>query len=717
MQMDSTNLPTIGRDVAVAQKAAAKAEADYKAFGNSMISSDEHAMDWLTKNRTLEPEKASAVMGAAGLDNKDIDAWDWASKNAQDPKAIPIRNAIFDKLAKGRVPVDETKGYPALNRIVVGNLADEGRPDLIENYFKDRGFETRVKFGKVEIKKPDEPAFYGYEPTKMDKFDFAGWMKEKALDVADLAYPLVQTGAVIGATGAKALGSLGGPIGVAGTALVSGATTGGVEAARQGLGYAVGLRDKIDTQAIQDEAASGFFWPGAIGVAGLGLKGAGNLVGKAVDKLSDYNMRPDAAKIQEAAKELGATATPAQLSQSPGIQKLEESFVKGGNANLGGLVTGLPNQVEANRRAVQQAADEIVKARSFADPAVAGSTAGKQLTQAVAEKLAPAEAIYSKYEQAFKQIVPDTTDLRGVMDDLAQEFKFNKEASSFIKSQAADLDKIQTLDDLRKFRTATGKYLETMNEPRAAKLLYDAATKARTDTLVKAATDQGIPQAADELRQADQIWRTTSQQVDNAFVSRSAPMTKGPKATTTQFFEKNKEVDAIRKVLDTNDPAKIAEVKKAFPEQFDLMRTQVIEDIASRAEIKGQVNPSRLANIIDKLPDESKTLIFGADAAKKAGALKTYLDSIPLPFNASNTANMLEFNKSLWNIPAQLNSFARGVYFDIMANTQIGKSMLQRSGDALMGPTAAGLSVLPQGIYNAPEFGRQPQQQQPAFGR
>lgn len=692
-----------------------KANQKNKAFADSILSSDEKALDWVVENRTLEPDKAAAVMGKTGLSNDDINAWAYSRQNPDDPASVKARNRIFGKLAESRKPLDETKGFPAVNRVVINMLAEDDENGLVEKYMQDRGYMTRLKDGKVQIKKPDEAAYYGMEPTQIDRWDFTGWIKEKALDAAELSRPLVEMGVVTAATGAKAISSLAGPVGFAGSALASGAAMGSLEAGRQGLAKAVGLRDEFDTNKIRTKAEQGFVFGAAAPAFGKMLEKAGDVVGEGVARFTRWAKKPAADKIEQAAKALGAKATPAQLFDDPAIQKAEESIVKGGDYKLGAVITKLPQQVEANKRAVQSAADDIVKDRSFKDTVQEAISVGKSLQETTAAKTAPAEAIYDKYEAMFKDfkgLYPDTAKIKNTLDELKSTFKFNDDAMAVINTQKKKLGQIKTLDDLKNFRTSTGELLRKQNDPRgtwAAQKIYQASTEVRADTLLKGARIRGMGNAKEEIEAADKLYRAVNEEVSAAILNRGDVMVGGPKAAVAKVIKNTKEINLIKKVLDTNDPKRIEAVKKAYPTEFESMRRQVIENIAGRAQKDGEVNPQKLANIIDKLPADSKRLIFGDNALKKAEDLKVYLDSIPRPFNASNTANQIEFNKAFYNVPAQINNAVKGVFLEVMANTQLGRSALQRSGKALQTPTAKGIAA------GLPSFfdGNEPKKEQP----
>lgn len=658
-----------------------------------MPSTDAQALDWVVQNRAKDPAKASEVMSKLGVDAKDVDAWQFTKDNPSSPAVTPIKNKIFDKLAESKRPLDETKGFPAIERIAIKNFADEGQPEVVSEFMKKRGFITRIQGGKVQARLPSENAFRNVEPSSIDKWDLADFAKEAILDVTDIGRELVEAGVGIVTTGSKIAGAgLGGPVGLAATSAASGAVTAGVEAGRQLIGQAIGVREGFKPGLVGEAATLGAAIPLGIGAAGGAIRATGTAIGKTSGLLPSFRLKPGARGIQEATERLGAKVTPAQVVDSPLVQKTEELLVKGGDLKLGRLITDLPGKVRASKKVVQNAADDILKGRSFREDFDVGSEVGKKLSAGLERRIKPAVDTYQKYEKAFKDVRPDTTRLARVLDELTDEFKFDDEAAKVLKSQAAKLDDIVSLDDLKKFRTSTGKLLRDQKATRAAKQIYDTATEIRSETLINAANKSRLVGAKAEIEEADRIYREAALAVQNAVLGRKVGVKTGVKETLKDFLARTKEVDRIKKILDTNDPVRIAAIRKDFPDVFEALRQQKIEQIAKNAEIKGEVSPTRLAKALRGLPEKSKILLFGEAGGKTEQALETYLNSLPQPFNTSNTQNMAEFASALSPLN-QISNLAKSFMLDVMVNTQLGTSLIQRAGKAVATPGLRGGAI------------------------
>lgn len=682
---------------------------ELRKFGT--LSVDIDALNDLAAGR-IDPTEASKIRVELGISDDDVDAWRTSQeiKSKDEKLSNQIENSIFLKLAEKR-PLDKTEGFPTVERFAVKNLAEGSSPKVLKSFLEDRGFLARIEDGKVQIADPtvkDRPLQFRDVEADVDFSwnNLSSWMKESLQDVTtDIAREIseaIVTG--VGSIKPIAVGTaLGGPVGGAAAGAASaGVLTGLVDVARQAAAQEVGLRPQGISipEALQTGAEAGLIG-GALSGAGAAARGIGTGIGRLLGRTPLGRLRPGAQETIEATRRLGARVTPAQVAESQAIQKAEEALVKGAEPSIGGVFSQLPKIVQKNKRIATETADDIVKNRSFIEKFQAGERVGTELKREASAKLEPAIEIYQKYEEAFKDIKPDTTSLKELLTELADEFKFDDEAARVIKNQLGKVDEIANLDDLKKFRTATGKLLRDQKATRAAKQVYDEATQLRSKTLIDAAefeadslakagaVDQSsaLLKARDEIIEADRIYAQTSNEVKNAVLGRKKPKG-GPKETLQSLLDK-KEVDRINAILDADDPRRIAQIKKAFPDTFEILRQQKIEDIAKRAEINGEINPKRLAKMLNAMPTRSRVLLLGTDSAKKLRDLTTYLDSIPTPFNSSNTSNMAEFRSWL----APLRGFGRFLMNEIMLETQLGQSLLQGAGRALQEPRTLGLAV------------------------
>jgi len=892
-----------------------------------------YAADNIDSPDQAKRQKAGAALQVLGLTDVHAKAWREAKKikaqNPDDPRASKVRNVIFGAMAKARPSEDPGFfGGVSIPRLVAKNLLDQN-PQVQEAYFKRLGNETRFVNGNLEIRKPDSTQFEPVDPEGIDAFDAFDIVGDVLEGAAAGVGGLV--GATVGAPLGVAAGTAGGPAGMVigggaglltGGLLGAGATTALFEKGRQRVSQAVGAREELDPSAIAQAGLLGAGGELLGGGAGVLLRGLGKGVGKIVSKFS-AGLKKSAPEIEAAAKELGATATPGQLSESRILQELESAQAQSGGM-IGGI--GVRKQVEKNRQAVQDVADGIVSEASERSSFEVGDQAGKQISESLASKLEPAEALYTKYETLFrrKAYKPNIDPIKNKIDEIKNQLKFDKAGLAKLNTFEEQLDGIANLDDLKKFRTAIGNELarDPLNKTNRQILgqLYEPITKARSETLIELArrstearelakkaakqpafskqttTDEGFPRflfhqttkdigkkiktegvspesvtgfskfsdegyspkaffsdepndvggftimavanklgkATDEVTEADikkhgflsvtdveddtfsQFYKKVDEDTflthegyeisfqeladeldatipelaniepgdvvgslgasgkhflegqklvdyikansDNALVEDifgplskrkpkvpRAPRGSGPgffkkakkeieladkiykesidevatilkrpgqktaikgapKTALKDFLEKTPEIARINKVLNTNDPRKIAAVKKAFPEAFETLRQGKIAELAKGATIGANVNPLKLAKKIEAMPRESANLIFGPNAVKKAAALKLFLQEIPKPVGPSGTPRGMEVFRLRYIID-NLNSLRRDFSLNIRAKAARGDNILTKLGTWFKEsatPTAATVITGTQTLFDRP---------------
>lgn len=645
------------------------------------INQDKQALDWLTQNPN--DQRSSAVMNKLGIEPVDVQAWQYASQNPDDERSTQIRNKIYDKVAASN-PATETQGVGFIDRLAIKNLINENT-DLQQNYLKRKGYETRVVGDRVEVRRPGQSRFQVIDPEGFDVWD-----------VTDVANDAVEAIAGAFATGAKALGALGAPVTggaslLAGSAL-GGAATAGVEGLRQGIGIATGLREDIDPGQIAQAGAAGAIVPGAAKLLGSAFKATG----RGAASLARVGRKAESEAIEKAAKEIGAEATPGQVLDSALIQRLESAQAQS-SGKLGGI--GLRQQIQKNIKATQEAADDIVKEASGRTSFEVGQQAESRLTEELAERLKPAEAIYQKYEGIFsrKAYKPQLESVKTSLNEMKKDFRLNDDALKLIDKFEQKLPELKNLEDVKQFRTLVRDSFNPLDKANAriTTKLGNDLTQVRSDTLKELAKTRGddfFDVAKKEIEQADRIYKGSIDDIKAAILRPGQKVKFSPKKQVKDFLEKTPEIDRINKILKTNDPKKIAAVKRAFPLTFDALRRGKIQEIATRAETSGAVNPRKLANIIGKLPPETSRLIFGSGASEKAKALKTFLDSVPPMVGPSGTPSGIEIFR-MFNLLSQSASVGRDVFRKSLERLGTGRDILTRTGTALQAPAARGLGI------------------------
>jgi hypothetical protein len=641
---------------------------------------------------------APQAMQILGINRQDLQAGkiakDLELKDPNDERIGQIRNVIFEKIARTR-PSEDKAGGGFINRIIAKNVLDQD-PKVQANYYAKKGFDTRFVEGNLEVKKPGDINFRPVDPKGIDPFD--------AFDIiGDVIEGVAVSAAEIGG-GLAGIG--GGPVGATATGLVAGGITAGAfEAARQGIGVGLGVREGLEAGPIASTSLIGAATPALLKGVGEGFTAATKGVSKVLSMFQG-GLKKTSPEIEAAAKEIGAKATPGQLFESRIIQELESA-----QAQSGGLIGGinLRKTIENNKKAVQETADSIVQDASNRSMYDVGDRVGKQLSEDLAAKLEPAETIYSKYETIFskKAYKPNVEPIKKKIESIKKQLKFDKTGLSKLSEYESQLDEIKNLDDLKLFRTALGNDLarDPLNKANNKILsqLYGPITEARSKTLIdlaekradKPVDDNFFEIAKSEIETADKIYRQSIDEISNVILNPGKKIKGSPQKELEKFLSETPEIKRIDKILSTNNPKKIQAVKNAYPKVFEELRTARIGQVMEASSREGQVNPLKLAKKINAMPDETVNMIFGENAKKKAKALQLYLESVPKPVGPSGTPRGFEvfrFRALLDN----LQSLRRDIALDLRTKAPLDKGIMSWIGSQLKSPkaTAAGYSIL-----------------------
>jgi len=693
------------------------------------IADDRRALDILAEDPTNSA--APQIMGKLGVNQDDVRAFQISNKleaeNPDDPRIPQLRNKVFKKVAETNPSEDmgffTTGGAGGFDRFVAKNIIDQN-PQVQETYFKRKGFQTRFIDGNLEVRKETDVNFKPVDPEGIDAFD--------AFDVVgDIIEGAVATlaetgGAIVGGLTGAPLGpvGIGAGIGV-GKALGGGVTTALFETGRQLASKAFGAREEIEGQPILQAGAIGALLPAALRGGGTVLKGTSKVISKGLSKFQG-GLKKTAPEIEAAARELGAKATPGQLFDSRIVQELESA-----QAQSGGMIGGISTrkQIEQNKQAVQEVADALVSEASSKSKFELGDEVGQMLSEDLATKLAPAEAIYSGLENQFKRkaFTPNVSPLKAKIEQLQKEFKFDKEAMGALSDVEKSIFKVEknidtgedeiisqikNLDDLKKFKTSIGRIIGSdsgnFSKRDALSPLYGAATETRSKTLLdlaeKADLEKGgkgefFKKAKADIELADQIYKESIGEISNVILKPGEKLKGGPKRALQKFLEKTPEIERIKKILNTNDPKKIAKVKADFPEAFEKLRGSRIAEIAESSSVGGEVNPLKLSKKINALPPESIKLLFGENAEKKAKALQIFLQNVPKPTGPSGTPRGFEvfrFRAILDN----LQSLRRDFTLNLRTKAPLEQDIFSRLSKVFSSPVTTGGAIAGAGASN-----------------
>jgi uncharacterized protein YjbJ (UPF0337 family) len=433
-----------------------------------------------------------------------------------------------------------------------------------------------------------------------------------------------------------------------------------------------------------------------VGLEGLGavFKGAGKAIGKGLEKTGIVKVKPNAEEIEAATKAIGGKATPAQLVDSRAVNRAEMTQWEM-PGRLGGM--SLRKQIQGNIDAAKGTAKEIIGSLNPNEADILGRQFGDEVTNKVAEKLAPATSIYKKWEGKFKDMPVDREPIRMQLSMLADDFKMDSAVTSKLQDIYRRAEGIQNLNDLKKLRTAVGGEARESLNPEVKRALEDVYVKlrdARSDAIMNMADAEGKEIGAiakREIEAADKTYRQVILEVQNVIGEKF----KGsPTKQLASFLENTPSPDRMKKIMYTNDVDSIKKFAEDFPAAFTYLRDQKVSEIAAKAmDPQGIIDPKKLVKNLDNMPEGSKALLLGADAPQKLKQLQTYLQSLPSykdhpnPSKTSFNSVILSFAKGGMD---QLMSFKRSATYDVLSKSAMGRDSITMMGEAAATPFTKG---------------------------
>lgn len=600
---------------------------------------DYKALDYLASN-PLQPQsqKLKSVMG---LTDEDIKAYQYSVNNPRKEESKRAREIVFGKIAN-TLPASKEQGVSFGDRAILKNLLYREPKDQ-EKYLKSKGYEVKREGGRLLVRPPESTRYAVVDPRGFD-----------LQDLTDIGGQVLGGIGIGVGSGAKALGAIGAPVtgglsALAGSGL-GGAITGGLEGLRQVGGKLVGAREKFDPKKIGSEALLGATIPLAFrGVVGGARKLLSPFIGKAGSKAG-------AEAIRQAGRKLDIPITPAQTRASTQVSGLESYLQK--TPFIGGGKTKATYSSIAKR--LGDLGEEIGEKRATESGFQLGGKIRNFVLKDFDDKIKPVEKIYKTIEDKLKGTPVVKDKLYATITDLADDARFDATggSQSLLKKIKGIVDEVESVSDLKKFRTSLGKMLDKSasdSKINIVKRMYDPITQARNESLIRGASKLPPQQrylTVNQIKEADEAYKNIMKNTKDI----------------KKIVETTPDDRIIDKLFNVKNVKQINTLKQEFPTSFELARTKKLADILQKSETDGSLSMRKLIRNFDKLEEEGKLLIFGDKASSKINNLKTYINSLPKDVNPSGTGTYRELG-GLVNVFGQLGSLGSGIVYDLVTGT------------------------------------------------
>lgn len=380
--------------------------------------------------------------------------------------------------------------------------------------------------------------------------------------------------------------------------------------------------------------------------------------------------KPNAYQIEQAAKRLGAKATPGMLSANKNIQNMEN------------VLSQTPT-IAGER--VRASYDPIYKSLRDASEDLAGSPnlspfeAGQQfkagLKQKIAEKVQPLSSRFEEIRASAQNIKPEPASLNRAADRLLKqdlaEFA-NLPQGQAIQKYAGMIREAKSLDSLKQLRSsvgdemgqaldagngqlamALGKVKGAIQRAERREILKTAIARAQEVVPDRAAGGQflsgpakqamaqkeGAAIAKDmigEIKAVNKGWRSLMTELEAVANAGGINKIASPKHLSRIIDDMPAEKIAER-FFNTKNYAGLRDVKQYLPEEFDILRQHKLGTIAEKSLTRGEPDPVKLVRNLRSIGPEARELLFGKDGERILRDIETVVNSMPVKVGSSDT--------------------------------------------------------------------------------
>lgn len=278
--------------------------------------------------------------------------------------------------------------------------------------------------------------------------------------------------------------------------------------------------------------------------------------------------------------------------------------------------------------------------------------------------IAPAEEIYEGLEKQFSKVPLEKRAFKNALTKLKSKYKTDFTGSSqklidnieqtvmgTVDDTGKQVGGINTVEELRNFRTNLGKYLSgTSSDAEKAVIgeLYGVATRERDRSILRSTIGKGkIGRSArnastlKDLKKADKIYRKGLLDVSDALGVEGSSK-QSTRTAINEYLSSTNPEKIVKDLFNKGNVEKFQKVKSVFPEEFDLLVKNYVSEVVDKSSTYGKLDPARLVRTVSKLPPEVRSAVLG-ELESKAKSAELVLGALPKDFNPSHTAHAMSW--------------------------------------------------------------------------
>lgn len=367
--------------------------------------------------------------------------------------------------------------------------------------------------------------------------------------------------------------------------------------------------------------------------------------------------KKEAPEIKAAAERLGAPVMEGMTSDSPLVQKAEDSLINGAPTYSGIRRKALYE--EGHQKAVA-ALDEVLGPEGTTTKAELGNSLKDSIVAQLEEQNAPIKAMYDKLKESHEVIPLEN----GISDSIANQISKIKELSLSPSSPEGQLAKrvlgevgnLKTVDDVKAYKSILNRSISptaSSGEKRMAGMIGDMLTGVEESSVEKFASDMAktpgeqreLLALIDQRKAANFAYKELISKVKTLSEQLGKGRVYGLQDAVHFMRDKLTPEEVVQKLFSKKDSEFLKFFSKEFPNEMELMRMyqkQALREVASKA---GTFSPKVLFNNINKLEPEIQRSLFAPPELQKLQDAETYIRAFPKNFNPSGTSGMTAFRQ------------------------------------------------------------------------
>lgn len=382
-------------------------------------------------------------------------------------------------------------------------------------------------------------------------------------------------------------------------------------------------------------------------------------------------IKPDGAKVTEAAQIIGSPVLEGMVNKNKYIQMAEDSLLNGPPTYSGIKRQTLYQKVYDS---VAKATDDVLGEGTTLTKAELGNQFKGSIIRQIQQEAQPINAIYNEIKK-YHSIIPLTEDAaESLGNDLEnmQEFKIapSSPEGQITKRVLNELPNLKTVDDIKTYKSILNRSISPTapaGEKRIVGIISDRLGSLENQSVLNFANGNNFPpeakgaisQLVSQREAADVAYKPFRQNLNTLAEQLGKGRVYGAQDAIDFIQNRLTPEEVTQKLFSKKDSQFLKFFAKNYPNQMRTMQQYqkgILRDAASKS---GALTPTNVFKEVNKFEPEIQQAIFSPVELQKLKAAETIQKSIPKSFNTSNTNNVAAFRSFMTSPTGALIGNAR----------------------------------------------------------